>query len=97
MSSRTKARAEGLNHFLRDQRVANGITQSAAADWLGHATPQYISNFERGLCEPSLEIASQLCEFYGVSKKELYSQMVRLFQQDLSSKLNLKLSGEEKP
>jgi DNA-binding XRE family transcriptional regulator len=57
-----------------------------AARYLGHSTAQYISNLERGLCEPSVEMAINLCEFYGGNRRDLYELMVDLYQAQLKQR-----------
>lgn len=85
MASRTKIK--GLSAFLREKRIEGNITQLQASRALGHSSPQYISNFERGLCEPSLETAMKLCELYGIPRRQLYEIMVDMYQQELSDKI----------
>mgnify|MGYP001578355531 CR=1 FL=1 len=57
-----------------------------AARHLGHSTAQYISNLERGLCEPSVEMAINLCEFYGGSRRDLYDLMLDLYESQLKAR-----------
>lgn len=85
MASRTKIK--GLSSFLRETRVEKGLTQLQASRALGHSSPQYISNFERGLCEPSLETAMKLCELYEIPRRQLYDLMVEMYQSELEVKI----------
>ena len=87
----TSTKVKGLTVFLKEKRIEAGLTQLEAATVIGHTTAQYISNFERGLCEPSVEVAGKLCRAYNVSKQELYEVMVGLYQASLRQKLSLKL------
>ena len=73
-------KVQSVNCFLRDARVKAGITQMEAARFLGHSTPQYISNLERELCAPSVEMAIRLCEFYKADRRDLYSLMLEYHQ-----------------
>lgn len=82
-----RAKVKGLNQFLRERRINRGITQMEAAKHLGHTTPMYISNFERNLCEPSVETAVKLCGLYRVPRSTLKRVMVELFERELSKKL----------
>ena len=82
-----RTKTKGLSSFLRDARIETNFTQLEAAKSLGHATPQYISNFERGLCEPSLDIAVTLCELYGIPRDNLYKLMLSLYEDNLKDKL----------
>jgi transcriptional regulator with XRE-family HTH domain len=78
-----RSKVKGVSSFLREKRLESGLTQMEAARHLGHSTAQYISNLERGLCEPSVEMAINLCEFYGGSRKELYDLMLDLYESQL--------------
>ena len=91
MATRTKVK--GLSGFLREKRIAAGFTQMEAAQHIGHSTPQYISNYERELCEPSIEMAVKLAELFGISRKSLYEVLVALYSQHIGEVLNLKKSG----
>lgn len=94
MASRN--RIKGLSQFLRERRRAKKITQLSAAEALGHSTAQYISNFERGLCEPSLETALKLCVCYGISKRELYDLMVQSYRVELKYRIFKETADESK-
>lgn len=82
-----KTKLKVLAQFLREKRLESEITQITAAQALGHSTAQYISNFERGLCEPSVKIALKLCECYGINRRELYELMIESYQVELSRKI----------
>lgn len=80
-------KASGLSQYLKQKRMEKGITQLEASRYLGHTTSQYISNFERGLCEPSIETAMKLCDVYKVGRRELYGLMVDLYTEELNQKI----------
>jgi len=86
----TRTKVKGLSSFLREKRIKSGYTQMEAAQHIGHSTPQYISNYERELCEPSIEMAMKLGELFGVSRKELYEVLVELYSAHVSEALQLK-------
>lgn len=83
----TRTKTKGLSGFLKQARIEKSITQFDAAKALGHATPQYISNFERGLCEPSLDMAIKLCELYEVPKEKLFKVMMSIYEETLREKM----------
>ena len=53
-----------LGSYLKDKRIDVGLTQSEVAHKLGYSTPQFISNFERGLCSPPLKNLKVLVKLY---------------------------------
>lgn len=81
-----RSKVKGVSQYLREKRLESGKTQMEAARYLGHSTAQYISNLERGLCEPSVEMAINLCEFYGGSRKDLYELMIDLYETQLKAR-----------
>ena len=46
-------------------RKANNLTQQQLADKIGYSS-KAVSRWEKGECLPSVEILSQLCDFFGV-------------------------------
>jgi DNA-binding XRE family transcriptional regulator len=67
-----------------------------AAEHIGHSTPQYISNYERELCEPSIEMAMKLGELFGVTRKSLYEVLLSLYASHISEALQLKTSSSRR-
>lgn len=46
---------EEFGQLLKKARESHGISQSELARKLGYSSPQYISNYERGLCMPPMK------------------------------------------
>jgi DNA-binding XRE family transcriptional regulator len=86
----TRTKVKGLSGYLREKRLAAGYTQMEAARHIGHSTPQYISNYERELCEPSIEMAMKLGELFGITRKDLYQVLTTLYAAHISEALKLK-------
>lgn len=76
-----------LGQFLRDKRVSAGFTQAEIADRLGYSSPQFISNFERGLCSPPLKNLKSLVRLYRIDANELIHLIIAEQKQVLSSAL----------
>lgn len=51
---------------LKDLRCKSGITQKALAKKIG-VTYYAISNYERGISVPRIEIADDIADYFGVS------------------------------
>lgn len=66
-----------LADYLKEKRIAAGLTQKAVSDALGYSTPQFISNWERGLASPPLTALAQLVELYGLNSSELIELIMR--------------------
>lgn len=60
-----------VNLMLKELREKSGKTQMEASEWLGHLTAQYISNLERCVCAPSMEMTFKLAKFYKADLKRV--------------------------
>ena len=60
-----------LGEYLKTKREGRGLTQKEVADSLGYTTPQFFSNFERGLSAPPVAALKTLVGLYGLTEKEL--------------------------
>lgn len=52
--------SDQIGKVLRRARLSAGYSQSDLAKALGYKTPQYISNYERGVCLPSLKVIGKI-------------------------------------
>ena len=66
-----------LGSYLKAKRLASGLTQHDVSSELGYTTPQFVSNFERGLCSPPLSALSVLVQLYKIDAEELIEMIVR--------------------
>lgn len=76
-----------LGLLLKRKRTEVGITQSALADKLGDMHPQFVSNWERGLCAPPDHSFHRLISVLGVHKEELVSTMISDYKLILEKKI----------
>lgn len=88
MSSK-QALHQSLGNYLKNQRNESGYTQSEVAAKLGYSSPQFISNFERGLCSPPLKNLKTLVKLYKIPVEELMT----LILEEQESILRKALSG----
>lgn len=77
---KTRIRQKTVGTFLQRARVASGISQAEAAKRLGYTTPQFISNWERGLALPPLYALPELVEVYGIHSHELIEAMDEFYE-----------------
>ncbi len=61
-----------LSNFLKEKRIASGLSQGDVADKLGYSTAQFISNWERGVAAPPVNILKKLADLYKVNAEELF-------------------------
>ncbi len=65
-----------LGTMLKEKRVSKGLTQMELATELGYSSPQFVSNWERGMCSPALESLPFLSKILNISKKEIIDMVV---------------------
>ena len=65
-----------LNDYLREKRLDSGLSQLDVARVLGYASPQFVSNWERGLVSPPLETISILIELYKIPASEVIGKIL---------------------
>ena len=61
-----------LSEYLYEVRTHAQLTQNDVAQALGYSTPQFISNWERGLSHPPLDSLKKLAALYKISSDELF-------------------------
>lgn len=77
-----------LGNRVRSLRQESNITQEKAAERLG-ITTKHISELERGLTAPSLDLLCRISTLYGVSPSELLQVEQELEKKILIQKLNV--------
>jgi transcriptional regulator with XRE-family HTH domain len=80
---------EVLGEFLQTKRTKSGLSQGDVASKLGYSSPQFISNFERGLCAPPLNKLKQLVQLYDLNGEEVVRLMLKEQERHLRKTLGL--------
>jgi transcriptional regulator with XRE-family HTH domain len=78
-----------LGDFLQAKRVKSGLSQGDVATKLGYSSPQFISNFERGLCAPPLNKLKLLVQLYDLNGEEVLKLMLKEQEKHLRKALGL--------
>jgi transcriptional regulator with XRE-family HTH domain len=60
---------ETFGKFLLNARTQSGLSQLALARELGYTSPQYVSNWERGVCGPPLDKLNDLSRLLRIDSK----------------------------
>jgi DNA-binding transcriptional regulator YiaG len=72
-----------MAQFLKEKRMKIGLTQSDVARKLGYSSPQFVSNWERGLASPPVFILRDLTKIYKVSADEMFKLLLSEVEADL--------------
>lgn len=65
-----------LSVLLQQKRQRANLSQKDVSDKLGYNTPQFISNWERGLSQPPVNSLKKLADLYGMSAEELFEAVL---------------------
>lgn len=76
--------------LLKQLRLASGLSQGKVAKILGYSSPQFVSNWERGLSDPPLDTFAKLAEIYSVSLETLLNDYVQYRVQGLVKEIHSK-------
>ncbi len=60
-----------LGSLLKTARERVGMTQQAVAMKLSYSSPQFVSNWERGLAMPPMDVLPHLSKILAIPPKEL--------------------------
>lgn len=85
-----------MNEYLRQKRLESGLSQLDVARELGYSSPQFVSNWERGLVSPPLETISVLIDLYKISADEVIDRILDETREHLESSLTKKSSRKRK-
>ena len=80
---------EVLGEFLQAKRIKSGLSQGDVATKLGYSSPQFISNFERGLCAPPLNKLKLLVNLYDLNGEELVRLMLKEHEKHIRRAIGL--------
>lgn len=83
-----------LSGYLKEKRIESGLSQLDVAKVLGYSSPQFVSNWERGLVSPPLETIAVLVELYKVPPSEVIEYILKETKAYLEA--NLKPSKRKK-
>jgi transcriptional regulator with XRE-family HTH domain len=69
--------------FLKNMRERRDVTQADLARKLGFGTSQFISNWERGICEPPMYAIPIIAEYLAIPKRKMVSELLELTKSSL--------------
>ena len=84
-----------LSDFLKTKRISAGLSQKDVADRLGYSTPQFISNWERGVSQPPITILKKLGEIYKVSADEVFEVTLNATITEVTQDLKRKFANSK--
>lgn len=66
-----------LTWLIKTKRIEAGLMQKDLAKKMGYTSPQFISNWERGISKPPLKSVLKLCKILKINKTILECILLR--------------------
>lgn len=85
-----------LATYLRQKRKDAELSQGAVAKKLGYSSPQFVSNWERGLSDPPIATLRKLAFIFRVPDDEMFNAMLEITIQRATDDLRIKFGGKKK-
>lgn len=92
----TKVVRETLGSYIKKTRLARGYSQSELAAELGYTSPQFISDWERGVSSPPVKRLHELSEVLNVKVDMLFNLLVTLATEQLVNNLSKEFNKVKK-
>lgn len=78
-----------FGQFLREKRLFSGVSQGKVAKSLGYHSPQFVSNWERGLAAPPMVMLVKIIDLLALDKQEVYDLLLSEREKELRIALQL--------
>lgn len=76
-----------LGQFLKSKRENASLSQGDVAKKLKYTSPQFISNWERGVSSPPIKVLKQLSQLYKIGSDELFNLILEHSLKELKANL----------
>ena len=80
-----------LSNYLKKSRESVGLSQTFVSSKLGYSSPQFVSNWERGLSHPPVKSLKKIAKLYKLKDKELFDVFVISYLNEVETDLRKKL------
>lgn len=92
--AKAKPTADLLGEFLQTKRKAAGFSQWEVSEKLGYSTAQFVSNWERGISSPPINVLKKIAYLYNASAEELFEVVLNAKIQEVTRDLRRKFYGK---
>jgi transcriptional regulator with XRE-family HTH domain len=79
-----------FGEFLKSKRESAGLSQGDVAKKLKYGSPQFISNWERGVAKPPVKTLGKIISLYKIDREELIEGYLKNTKHTLETALATK-------
>ncbi len=83
-----------MKNYLKKHRILANKTQKEVSDHLGYITPQFVSNWERGLSTPPIKDLKAIAKLYKLNQDELTTRLINAKMCELMDRLQAQIDKE---
>lgn len=76
-----------VSELLKQARIDAGISQGELAKHLGYTSSQFVSNWERGFCEPPINRLCEIADFLSVEKALIKKTLMAEYEERIDKAL----------
>lgn len=77
--------------YLKQKRELAGLSQKQVSEKLGYTTPQFISNWERGISTPPMKTVKKIAGLYSIPVDEIFNLLLQETLQQVTLDFKQKL------
>jgi transcriptional regulator with XRE-family HTH domain len=85
-----------IGNYFRDKRLERGMTQEEISRFLGYNSKQIVSNWERGICNPPMDIIGKLIKVLDLDSEEVLNLFMNITRKELTERFSLETLSKEK-
>lgn len=85
-----------LSKFLKQKRLQAGLSQGEVAKRLGYTSPQFVSNWERGLSRPPAATLRKIAQIYNIATNEMFDVVLQATIGEVTAELTEKFFKQGK-
>ncbi len=82
-----------LAQYLKKCREKVGYSQTQVSSKLGYTSPQFISNWERGLSHPPVKSLSKIAKLYKIKGPELKEVFIKSYMKEVEQGLRQQMKS----
>lgn len=66
-----------FSEYIKTKRLEAGLSQKDVSDHFGYSTPQFISNWERGISTPPMKTLKKLAQLYKTPAEDMFDCLLQ--------------------
>ena len=86
-----------LGKYLKEQREVTGLSQAEVAKKLGYTSPQFVSNWERGLASPPADKMREVVRLLKLDEDRLLKMLCEFSVRYWTEKIKGRTSAKKRP